>query len=33
MGMKDDGTNSLTRYYLNNFCDGEMQVALLSVVS
>ncbi|KAH3745931.1 phosphatidylinositide phosphatase SAC1 [Pelomyxa schiedti] len=27
MGMKDDGMNSLTRYYLNNFSDGYTQDA------
>lgn len=27
-GMIDDGIKSLTRYYLNNFCDGRKQDAL-----
>ena len=27
-GLVDDGIKSLTRYYLNNFCDGRKQDAL-----
>ena len=26
-GLVDDGVKSLTRYYLNNFCDGRKQDA------